>query len=412
VQARNQTTNEKPPSDVRKLIPAIFLNQDPPVISRDPRPMSGVMSVLKKDMRGRAIWQERFFVLARGDLAWFPVDAELNGYDVSKPLGRIPVKYIVEATIKSDGALQHNELDLITDKSIYHFRSDMNKEVNRWQEAIMNTAPPGGEKWLQHKPRPPPARDTGPTKNAVDFFNDLDVVVNPDNSVKQGGIPFNRDPALITDEQENLLKSLFEVIAGQDVTEKDKQHIEDTDLASFVEKRMADDSIEVPDMSEISEAIAEAINMGHDEKNQCTYEAFKIAVCAKIEPGKTDGSTLAKILRVALAGKEDVSGDEALQGQMTIGQKLYEYHKFMQNVTQTCREGSSSDTVGGKISLNKTVAESYLDNVVHEVQALIKRHEAYKARMRQMEPSLRQRTQHEAVDDVFDAEMLPGERWS
>jgi hypothetical protein len=56
VQARNATKAEKPPADVRKLIPAIFLNQEPPVISRDPRPMSGVMSVLKKDMRGRAIW--------------------------------------------------------------------------------------------------------------------------------------------------------------------------------------------------------------------------------------------------------------------------------------------------------------------------------------------------------------------
>jgi hypothetical protein len=344
-------------------------------------------------------------------LAWFPVDAELNGYDISKPLGRIPVKYIVEATIKSDGALQHNELDLITDKSIYHFRSDLNKEVNRWQEAIMNTAPPGGEKWLQ-KPPPPRVGPKGPSQNAGDFFQGMGVDVRKPG--KQGGIPFNRDPALISAEQETLLKSLFEVIAGQDVTEKDKQHIEDTDLASFVDKRMADvaDQSKMPQMSEMSEAIAEAINMGHDEKNQCTYEAFKIAVCAKIQPGQEDGSKLAKILRVALAGKDDVADDAVLQGQMTIGQKLYEYHKFMQNVTQTCREGSSSDELGGKISLKKTVAESYLNNVVHEVEALIKRHEAYKARMRKMEPSLRQRTQHEAVDDVFDAEMLPGERWS
>lgn len=57
------------------------------------------------------------------------------------------------------------------------------------------------------------------------------------------------------------------------------------------------------------------------------------------------------------------------------------------------------------------VAESYTDNIVREVELLIKRHKQYQDRLNSLEPSLRARNQLFAVDDVFDNEMLPGTRW-
>ena len=59
----------------------------------------------------------------------------------------------------------------------------------------------------------------------------------------------------------------------------------------------------------------------------------------------------------------------------------------------------------------QVVAESYLNNIVREVEMLIERHKQYQERLHTLDPTLRSRVQHRAVDDVFDNEMLPGERW-
>jgi hypothetical protein len=98
-------------------------------------------------------------------------------------------------------------------------------------------------------------------------------------------------------------------------------------------------------------------------------------------------------------------------GEMSTGQKLYEYHKFMGNVLGVCRDGDA-DGKNGKVSMTKVVAESYLNNIVREVDMLIKRHKQYTERLHSLDPSLRARNQGQAVDDIFDAEMLPGERWT
>jgi len=366
-----------------------------------------VMSVLKKDIRGQAIWQERFFVLARGDLSWFPVDAQLTGYDLSRPLGRIPVKFVIEATIKSDGeSMFHNLLDLITDKSVYHFKSDLTRECNKWQESIMNTSPPGGER---HKLKLPEI------KKAV-MYDPKDIFGTEAPAPQhQGGIPFDRDLNAVTPEQDRLLQNIFETIAAQDVTTKDKKFIEGLDLAKFIDNRMRDaDQSEVPTREECEKAIEEACMLVNEPGNNCSFEAFKVAICKKVDRQENPhGSEMARIIKLAMGSKAEEEtfkqSDSEIQ-EMTVGQKLYEYHKFMGNTKSACADGST-DGAEMKISLTRTVAESYLDNIVREVEALQKRHQAYQQRIIDMQPTLRARNQWNAVDDVFDHEMLPGERW-
>jgi hypothetical protein len=86
---------------------------DPPVMSRDPKPMASLMDFQQKGLHG-PVWkvpplchcalcfgklnsagstsvQERFLVCAKGKLAWFPPECAIEGYVEAKALGSIPV---------------------------------------------------------------------------------------------------------------------------------------------------------------------------------------------------------------------------------------------------------------------------------------------------------------------------------
>ena len=76
------------------------------------------------------------------------------------------------------------------------------------------------------------------------------------------------------------------------------------------------------------------------------------------------------------------------------------------------RDGEQDESGNQKVSLKKVVAESYLENVTKEVEMLINRHKQYKTRLANLDPTLRARCQSRAIDDIFDAEMLPGDRWT
>jgi len=409
---RTMSKKEKLPKPVKKLIPKMFIDRDPPVISRDPKPRLGIMSVYRRDIDGNPSWQERFFVLARGFLSWFPSECQTKGYDLNNALGSIPVKFVLEAVISCDGTVpHHNLLDLITERNAYHFKADLFREVGKWQDAIMNTSPPGGQRFLTEIPTE--KSDDG--NYHTNFFNNMNS-----SGQKVGGIPFGKPPELASNEQNDMMHNLFETIAAQDVAyqppkggAKEKPFIEASDVAKFIDSCMTSpsDTSLVPTIEECQQAIDEAIENSPEHAEQCDFDTFKAAICKSVFPGKTYGSEMARIIQLAMSGKKEYQMDDEMKGEMTVAQKLFEYHKFMGNVLTTCRDGSISDEVSNKISLKKVVAESYLDNIVTEIESLLKRHEAYKTRMRTLEPSLRSCVQWGAVDDVFDMEMLPGERW-
>merc|ERR1711998_530883 len=133
---------------VKKVIPKQFLLMDPPVIARDPKPMAGLMDFQCKGIRG-PVWKERFLVCAKGKLAWYPPECALQGYVVSEALGSIPIANIFESSVDADGFL----LDLTTERTAYHFRSKQQNDVGKWQNAVMNTSPPGAMQYLLATPK-------------------------------------------------------------------------------------------------------------------------------------------------------------------------------------------------------------------------------------------------------------------
>lgn len=216
---------------------------------------------------------------------------------------------------------------------------------------------------------------------------------------------------LITPAQNVLLRSLFDSIKNQDQANADKEFIEDMDLAKFVANRMEDDKDNIPSMQNCTDAIDEAITLRSDN-GQCLFDSFVAAICAPRSKENPNGSEMARIIELAMKGKDlDGEGMESV-GEMTTAQKLYEYHKFMGNVLSVCRDGEQDESGNQKVSLKKVVAESYLENVTKEVEMLINRHKQYKTRLANLDPTLRARCQSRAVDDIFDAEMLPGDRWT
>jgi len=373
------------------------------VIARDPKPIAGLMELMGKGLRG-PVWKERFVVCARGKLAWYPPSCAIEGFVESDALGSIPIANINESVVDSEGYL----LDLITERQAYHFRSKQHNEVGKWQDAVMNCSPPGAMVHLLRLPK---------IGKGVYKDNFWEAVGAKEVSDKQGGIPFGVREELVTKEQDRLLLNIFEQITSQDVTDVNKEHIEDADLAKWVVNRAAGNkelAQKIPSMQECEEAVEGAVGLCDPAKLEgdlCKFEAFKAAICAPRNPNNPHGSEMARIIELAMQGKSASEQTTEEVGEMSIGQKLYEYHKFMGNVLKSCRDGESDDKGNDKVTLTKVVAESYCLNVVKEVEALLKRHKQYQERLRSLEPSLRARNQHRAIDDVFDNEMLPGERW-
>jgi len=268
----------------------------------------------------------------------------------------------------------------------------------------MTTSPPGNLRFLEQPP-----------KMMGDIYKEnFWASMGTDTSdKKKGGIPFGVRKEMVTKEQDQLLRDIFDLIKAQDVVDLKKEIIEETDLAKFVANRMIDHepSSDIPTMEECTTAIDGAIVLGSEPENSCTFEAFKEAICAPRSPSNPSGSEMARIIELAMAGKAAEDLASANSGEMSLGQKLFEYHKFMNGCLAACREGDVSGTGTDKVTLTKVVAESYTDNIVREVELLIKRHKQYQDRLNSLEPSLRARNQLYAVDDVFDNEMLPGTRW-
>jgi hypothetical protein len=184
------------------------------------------------------------------------------------------------------------------------------------------------------------------------------------------------------------------------------------DLAKFVANRMEEDKDSIPSMQNCTDAIDEAITLKNSDDGLCIFDNFVAGICAPRTKENPHGSEMARIIELAMKGKDlDGEGMESV-GEMTTAQKLYEYHKFMGNVLSVCRDGEQDESGNQKVSLKKVVAESYLSNVTKEVEMLIKRHTQYKDRLMKLDPTLRARCQSRAVDDIFDNEMLPGDRWT
>jgi len=398
---RSGSSKVKKKNPVRKLVPKMLLDMDPPMIARDPKPRASLMELMGKGLRG-PVWKERFVVCARGRVAWYPPNCAIDGFVESDALGSIPVPNIHEAVVDADGYL----LDLITERQAYHFRSKQHNEVAKWQDAVTNCSPPGAMVNLLKLPK---------IGKGVYKDNFWEAVGAKEETVKQGGIPFGVRMELVTKEQDRLVHDIFDQICAQDVTDVNKKHIEDNDLAKWVVNRAAgnaDLAKQIPSMQECTDAVSQAIGLAPDmEGTDCKFEAFKAAICASRSPNNPTGSELARIVELAMQGKSKVEDSPDEVGEMSIGQKLYEYHKFLGNVLKSCRDGESDEKGNDKVTLTKVVAESYCNNVVKEVEALLKRHKAYKARLHGLDPSLRSRCQHRAIDDVFDGEMLPGTRW-
>jgi len=334
-----------------------------------------------------------------------------NGYIASDEKGSIPIKNILEAIIDSaEGKL----LSLVTERCRYEFRSKQTGEVKAWQDAIMNASPPGAMQYMLKMPE---------IGGGIYKKNFWEVMGANTDDTKRGGIPFGVRQELVTEEQDILLHNLFDLIKAQDVVNLKKEYIEDQDLARFVGNRMpdtgnstnTDPAKQPPTMQNCSDAVEEAIILheGDGDGSTCGFEDFKAAICAQRSQDNPNGSEMARIIELAMQGQKSDEVFESAAGEMSVGQKLYEYHKFMNKVLGACRDGD--DEVDGKgadkVSLTKVVAESYTNNIVREVEMLIQRHNQYQERLRTLQPSLRARTQHQAIDDIFDSEMLPGERW-
>merc|ERR1712072_467248 len=118
----------KKKSLVEKKIPKAMLQMDPPLMSRDPKPMTGLMEMLTGDT-----WVEHQFTLTEDCILEWVTDAEagttstLNGHSIW--VTRIDV--------------EENRLEMVEELEngsfTHQFRS---KDVARWQDAIMNVGPP------------------------------------------------------------------------------------------------------------------------------------------------------------------------------------------------------------------------------------------------------------------------------
>jgi len=278
----------------------------------------------------------------------------------------------------------------------------------------MNTSPPGAQKYLEELP----SIGDGIWKND-NFWKREGIDVSSTKDKKRGGIPFGQPVDTLTEDQESMMRKVFNTISCQNFPHVKKEQIDDADVAKFCVNRMTksgkdenENLDKLPSMEMCTEAIDEAILIVHEPDNQCTFEAFKGAICAKRTTANPYGSLLAKILEQVLSVDDEFTATEDEVGEMSIGQQLFEYHKFMGNVQQSCRDEEGKEAAfANKITLTRNVAEAYLNNIVEEAQQLVRRRDHYQQRLRDLDPSLRQRSQHRAVDDIFDSELIPGARW-
>jgi len=178
-------------------------------------------------------------------------------------------------------------------------------------------------------------------------------------SSKKGGIPFGVRKELVSKEQNQILLSIFDLIKSQDVVNLDKEYIEDADLAKFVANRMTDPvrAKLCPTFVQCTEAIEGAVIFDREassDDDQCSFECFKSAICAPRDSTNPDGSEMARIIELAMAGQDSAEATAEETGEMSIGQKLFEYHKFMGNVLSLSRDGKIGNTAADdKVSLTK-----------------------------------------------------------
>lgn len=394
VQAKRDSKMRAKKVPVKTTIPMQFIEMK--ALSRDPKPMAGLLEFGKKGLKaGSFIWKERFFVIANMKFAWYPASAATNGFSESDLMGSIPIDNILSAEIDGEGLT----LDLETAKTVYHFRSTMQGEVKVWMENIMKTSPYGAEKFKD--------------QNMV-------FVKGGRQSIKRG-LPFGLNYDLLGQSDRDLLSSLFDTISRQSPPFISKKMINDTDLSKWCLNRMSKDKELVklmPSMQDCTDAIEEAMLDAHlemgceDDEDRCAIdlEAFGRAIC---KPGPP-GSLLSAIIKNAFKQVKDDDVDAgAFEGEMSTFEKLHEYHSAMRSMLSICREagGEVDDSSQQEISMTKLVAETYLQNILSEAQMLINRREEYIARQRGLEPSLRERTHKSAVDEVFNYESLPGDDW-
>merc|ERR1712086_67633 len=427
-----------------KHIDPKFLDVEPPLISRDPIPYRGVLQLLAKAEDGIKVrkWTERFFVISRGKLSWYSVHCMWKGWGRAEILGSIPIAHIMRGEVNGD----KTTLDLSTvgggqAAGKYQFRSHQKGDVIKWLNCILNVAPYSEQQW-QHKcdeellQVEESAEETPNSSDVWQCVSSLSGSALLEPGKVYGGIPFGKSQVQWTEQQELTVGALFSTMSRATFPYEEKIFLEPADIYTWVCARQAAaaDSAEEEshDVQHAMEQAVEAFGMmrppdsvwlaAKPSEMALSQEAFQAAVAARNQTGAAAlpeqyGSSLAALVGQVLMGAESSSGvvakEHKFEGEIPKSEFLQIYHNFMVDVLGLCRGKGPDRQISAnaqRVSKSKPVVEAFLKTVTEECSDHVANANAQRELMRNQSPTLRAENQS-SIDDVFDRELLEGERW-
>jgi len=164
---------------------------------------------------------------------------------------------------------------------------------------------------------------------------------------------------------------------------------------------------EIVNIETIDEACTGCMKHDTDNEGRLTFDVFRRGMCDYT-------STMRKVVLAMLNTFPDMERWqylEAVSGELSKTDYIVMYHKHLTDVVKACRkqlkeEGEHSSFIDNR----EKVCKAYLSGIEKEVEGLLKKFDEYHQRLRSLQPSLRESNQG-GIDDVFDGNFLPGERW-
>merc|ERR1719183_594671 len=110
---------------------------------------------------------------------------------------------------------------------------------------------------------------------------------------------------------------MFDTISQQNFPYTVKTEIDAVDLAKFCVNRLtnAEDASKAPTIEACEQAVQEASLLVHD--NECSFDAFKAAICAQRTSENPYGSELAKIIEEVMGSATALKKTDEEAGEMS-----------------------------------------------------------------------------------------------
>jgi len=418
---------KKPGSNMTKMVASdIYFHpkQGPPLLVRDPVPKRGLLEFLdSRVMHGKSAresyiemcithekdpnaiekmpWLELFVVCERGTINFYRPQCMFTGFTKADALASIPVENITETNIDTKLGM----LDFGTANQVYRLRSQQQGDVAKWQAGVMQSAAPGMERLDDFD------------DDYDDEDDDIYTILNTNKRSNGGLYSALAKPAdKLESAEEALLMELFCSIGGFDKDMKDKDFMNGGDLIGWCANRMN----LVKDKKKLNELLAMVTAescedaalaaMIHDTEGEgrITFDVFAKAMCDFTSPMRE----IVLAMLDTFPPMERWQYLEAISGQLSKPEFILMYHMHMTEVVKACRNQLHDDRhENDEITNVKRVAEVWLTGVQGEVSNLLKKYEDYQDKLKGFIPSLRERVHNDAIDEVFDAEQLPGKRW-